>query len=104
MKKIILYLIITLFSVSVFAQTKINVTVLDAQSNAGLPGASVIVKGTTNGVSTDIDGKATINANAQDSIQVQMLGFETQIVAINSRCVICDYHHPLFVTNSFIYL
>jgi hypothetical protein len=47
----------------VFAQSRtITGTVTDADDGASLPGVSVVVKGTSIGTVTDIDGKFSINA------------------------------------------
>ena len=57
------FLMLTLFicvSMMGMAQVSISGTVSD-NSNEPLPGASVSVKGTTNGTSTDFDGKFSIN-------------------------------------------
>ena len=52
-----------LFSQNTFAQEQeITGTVKDTEG-VPLPGASVVVKGTTTGTQTDFDGNYTINAN-----------------------------------------
>jgi len=43
-----------------------------------LPGASVTIKGTTVGTTTDFDGVFSIDANQGDVIQISYVGFETQ--------------------------
>lgn len=68
----------------VFLQQKaINGKVLDA---AGEPiiGANVIVKGTTNGTITDIDGNFTLNVPSECILQVSYIGFNTQEVKVTS--------------------
>ena len=57
MKKLNLYLAILLFSCFTFAQTVVTGTIIDSEMGKGLPGASVLLKGTSNGVNTDFDGK-----------------------------------------------
>ena len=49
-----------------------------------LIGASVMVKGTTNGVATDIDGKFTLNVNKGATLVVSYVGYKTQEVTVNS--------------------
>ncbi|MGB5263431.1 MAG: carboxypeptidase-like regulatory domain-containing protein, partial [Lutimonas sp.] len=44
-----------------FAQTKISGKVND--ENGSLPGANVVVKGTTNGTTTDFDGNFSLEVN-----------------------------------------
>lgn len=57
----------------------VNGLVTDA---AGEPviGASVVEKGTTNGIMTDIDGKFTLNVAPNAIIQVSFVGYQTQEV------------------------
>lgn len=50
-----------------------------------LPGANVLVKGTTNGTQTDFDGNFTLNAPSNGTISVSYIGFVTQEVAINNQ-------------------
>ncbi len=85
MRKIILQLLFVLFSFASIAQNNVSIKVIEAQTNSVLPGASVVVKGTTNGSATDINGIATLSVNPTDTIVVQMLGFETQSVGVNNR-------------------
>ncbi|MEM1337756.1 MAG: SusC/RagA family TonB-linked outer membrane protein [Bacteroidota bacterium] len=54
-----------------------------------LPGASVVVKGTTNGTQTDFDGNYTLNDVASDATLVfSYIGYATQEVAVNGRSTI----------------
>ncbi len=54
-----------------------------------LPGANVLVKGTTNGTQTDFDGNYTINGVAGDATLVfSYLGFKTMEVAVNGQSTI----------------
>ncbi|MBX2952215.1 MAG: TonB-dependent receptor [Leadbetterella sp.] len=52
-------------------------TVLD-ETGAGLPGASVVIKGTNRGVSTDADGKFSINAGPGDILTISYIGYDSQ--------------------------
>lgn len=56
-------------------------TVYDDQ-NVPLPGASVLVKGTTTGTITDFDGNYSINANQGDILVFSYVGFNTQEVTV----------------------
>ncbi|MEM8926953.1 MAG: SusC/RagA family TonB-linked outer membrane protein [Bacteroidota bacterium] len=68
------------------AQT-VTGTVSDA--SGPLPGASVVVKGTTNGTQTDFDGNYTLNEVAGDATLVfSYIGFATQEVAVNGQTTI----------------
>lgn len=71
---------------NVYQQTRILVSgrILDS-SGQPVPGASVIEKGTTNGVDTDIDGKFTISVKSGSSLEVSCIGYETVSVAASEN-------------------
>ena len=50
-----------------------------------LPGANVIVQGTTRGTQTDFDGNFTIEADPNATLVVSYLGYVTQAVPVNGR-------------------
>ena len=71
-------------SVAIFGQTKLTGTVVDG-SNDALPGASVLVKGTSNGTSTDFDGKFTLKATTNSgTLVISFVGYATKEVAFSS--------------------
>lgn len=86
MKK--LYFILTLiFSAGIFAQ-EINVSgVVTDGSKATLPGTTILVRGTTKGTTSDIDGKFTISAKMGDVLQFSFVGFETKNVTVTGSTV-----------------
>ena len=47
-----------------------------------LPGAPVIIKGTTTAVTTDIDGKFSIVANAGDKLIISYIGYEQEVIDV----------------------
>ena len=77
MKKILLICLCLLSYLSLFAQRTINGKVTDS-SGETLIGATVIQKGTSNGVITNIDGIFTISLlpNVPEIIQVSMIGYK----------------------------
>ncbi|WP_372973216.1 carboxypeptidase-like regulatory domain-containing protein, partial [Muriicola sp.] len=66
------------------AQQTITGTVTD-DLGAPLPGANVLVKGTTNGTQTDFDGNYTITADANAVLVFSYIGFARQEVPVNGR-------------------
>lgn len=84
----VLFLSLFLFaSIGAIAQSEktITGTVLSAADNMPLPGATVIVKRTTNGTSTDFDGKFSLSLNNSGTILViSYIGYLTEEVAITS--------------------
>ncbi|WP_411028952.1 SusC/RagA family TonB-linked outer membrane protein [Spongiimicrobium sp. 3-5] len=66
---------------------EVSGTVSDA--SGPLPGASVVVKGTTNGTQTDFDGNYTISDVGSDAtLVVSYIGFSTQEIAVNGQTTI----------------
>ncbi len=53
-----------------------------------LPGATIIVKGTTNGTTTDFDGNYTVDANSEATLVVSFVGYVTQEVAVAGQSTI----------------
>ena len=69
-----------------FAQTKITGKVIDGEFSGGLPGASVAVKGTSNGVTTDMDGSFELTTNTESGqIVISFVGYETKTVAYKAQ-------------------
>ena len=79
MKQLLTVLVMMFTSLTAFAQ--VTGTVSDAETNEPLAAATVVIKGTTTGVSTGFDGSFSISANARrDSLQVSFVGYESQTV------------------------
>ncbi|MBC3758286.1 carboxypeptidase-like regulatory domain-containing protein [Hyunsoonleella sp. SJ7] len=75
---------VLLFATVAMAQSTIKGTVIDADLNTPLPGANVIEKGTTNGVSSDFDGNFTLNSeNNSGSIVVTYVGYGSVTISFN---------------------
>ncbi|MBJ6145215.1 TonB-dependent receptor [Siccationidurans sp. BT559] len=70
-----------------FAQSRtVTGRVTDQKTGEGLPGATVLLKGTTTGVSTSVDGRFTLNVpETGGTLVISSLGMATQEVAIGSR-------------------
>ena len=58
--------------------------VLD-ETGAGIPGASIVVKGSTRGVTTDVDGSFEFEVAAADVLQISYLGYETQEITVGAQ-------------------
>lgn len=66
----------------------VTCTVLD-ETGAPLPGAGVVIKGTTNGSVTDMNGTATIsNVPADAILSVSYIGYEAVDVPVNGRATV----------------
>ncbi|NDV70255.1 TonB-dependent receptor [Dysgonomonas sp. 25] len=74
-------------SIPIYAQDNMQVegTVIDAVSGETLIGVTVAQKGTSNGTSTDLDGKYSISVPQGTTLTFSYVGFETQEVRVNSN-------------------
>ncbi|MFD2721612.1 SusC/RagA family TonB-linked outer membrane protein [Hymenobacter monticola] len=80
-----LLLLLTLAGRSWAQSRSVSGRVLDKTTNEGLPGVSVIVKGTTTGTATDADGRFTLNVTAPTTVlQFKYLGYLTTEQAVGN--------------------
>jgi TonB-dependent starch-binding outer membrane protein SusC len=89
-KVLLLGLTLLLTSALAFAQSRvITGTVTSTEDNMGVPGATVLVKGTTIGTATDLDGKYSINVPAGSNVLVfSFVGLGSQEVTIGNQSTI----------------
>lgn len=69
-------------------QTKLITGVVTDQNGDPIIGANVIVKGTTNGTITDIDGKYSLNVAPTEILIVTYIGYNREEIKIEGRSVI----------------
>ena len=87
MKKLLSVLFLLSFTLaSVYAQNiQVKGTVVSGSDNEPLPGVNVVVKGTTNGGITDLDGNFTLSVPADATLSITYIGFRSQEVAVNGK-------------------
>lgn len=86
--KTLFFGLFSLLTVTLYAQTSVSGTV---RSDAGelLPGVSIIVKGTSTGVITDIDGNYSISVTGAQSVLVfSFVGMQSQEVSVDGRSTV----------------
>jgi TonB-linked SusC/RagA family outer membrane protein len=85
-----LFLIFFGFAINVMhAQVMVRGTVTAAGDNETLPGVNIVLKNTTRGTTTDLDGRYQLEAANREQILVfSYTGYETQEIVIGSRDVI----------------
>ncbi|WP_080239692.1 SusC/RagA family TonB-linked outer membrane protein [Spirosoma rigui] len=82
------WIVLLFCTVSAYAQSKVSGRVVDDQQQ-GLPGVSVVVKGTTTGSVTDGNGNYSLSApDKNGSLVFSYIGFTTQEVPINNQSTI----------------
>ena len=78
-----------MFVTALYAQTHtVSGTVIDKDANEPLIGANVLIKGTTIGTVTDLDGKYTLQAGDKDILVFSYLSMKTIEEPVNGRTVI----------------
>jgi iron complex outermembrane receptor protein len=83
MKKLFTIICITL-AVITNAQNTFTAKVLDSENAEALIGASLTLKGTTNGISTDVNGLATLTniPNGEHIISISFIGYEEEYLRL----------------------
>ncbi|MGC6422756.1 MAG: carboxypeptidase-like regulatory domain-containing protein, partial [Flavobacteriaceae bacterium] len=66
-----------------FAQQTIQGLVTD-ESGVPLPGATVVVEGTSDGTTTDFDGNFSISATDGQNLLISFVGYQTLTVAVGA--------------------
>jgi iron complex outermembrane recepter protein len=66
-------------------QQTVSGTVKDATTGEVLTGVSVVIKGTSKGVATDIDGKYSLQADAKDVLVFSFIGYDPKEVAVGDN-------------------
>lgn len=92
MKKIILksfLLLLFVFTNTMLAQkTTVTGTVVDMGTQTPILGVNILVKNTSNGVTTDFNGEYAVSAEANAVLIFSYIGFKTKEVLINGQKVI----------------
>ncbi|RIA08684.1 TonB-linked SusC/RagA family outer membrane protein [Flavobacteriaceae bacterium MAR_2010_72] len=90
MKTRLKLLLLLLFATSsIYAQVvTVKGVVTSADDGLPLPGANVIILGTSRGTSTDFDGNYSISVNAGEVLEFSSLGFRTTTVTVSNQTTI----------------
>ena len=67
-----------------FAQEKTVSGTVSDNNSLPLPGATVLIQGTTTGTSTDFDGNYSISTNVGDVLKFSYVGYSTQSVTVGA--------------------
>ena len=87
MKKIYFFALL-LMQLSSYAQNHLIQGVVSDENDEGLPGATIIIKGTTIGTVTDINGEFSLEAFPDTLIIVSYSGYERQEISINNQTIL----------------
>ena len=81
-------LVFILFINTAFAQQNVKGKITDATTGETLIGVSVLVKGSTTGTQTDVNGTFSITAPANSTLTFTYVGYTTQEVVVNNQTTI----------------
>ena len=76
-----------ILEVEIIAEVEVTGSITD-ENGGGLPGASVVIKGTNIGTTTDLEGNYKLNVNEDAILTISYVGYLTQEVSIAGRSTI----------------
>lgn len=78
----LIVLLFSIFAQNILAQTAIQGIVMDKKYKEPLTGAAILIEGTTNGTTADIDGNYTLNVNpGKYTLIISYVSYKTQKIA-----------------------
>jgi iron complex outermembrane receptor protein len=77
-------LVVFMISSGVFAQQVVSGSITDEEGNP-LPGATVIIQGTNNGVTTDFDGNYSISVERGQTIEASFIGYQVTTAIVGDQ-------------------
>ncbi len=78
-----------LIAASLYAQNiQVKGTVIDAQTGEGVPFASIVVKGSTQGASSDADGNYSITVASNATLEFSSVGYQTKDINVSGKSTI----------------
>ena len=83
--RLLLLLAACLFTATAWAQTKPVSGRVVGSDGSGIPGVTVLERGTTNGTSTSVDGTFSLSVQSGASLVISSVGYAGQTVAVGSQ-------------------
>lgn len=81
--KLFLLMMLLLTYSSSFAQTgEVTGTIIDANDKSTIPGASILIKGTVTGTTSDINGVFRLSVKPNTTLVISFVGYKTQEVVV----------------------
>lgn len=87
-KPLFLWALIGLFHLNGFAQDIVSGRVTDSNTGQGLPGVNILVKGSTTGAVTDVDGNFLLNVSPEDVLVITSVGYVSQEITVGAQSTI----------------
>ncbi|WP_296621719.1 TonB-dependent receptor [Marivirga sp.] len=74
---------------NLYAQDRtVSGTVTDSKTGEGLPGVNVLVVGTSDGATTDFDGKYKVSVSGDTNLKFSYIGYKSQTIEVGSKSVV----------------
>ena len=86
--RILLSIIFIFFYSNIYSQEKKISGKISDENNEELPGATIIIKGTTKGTVSDINGYYELNVQNNDTITISFSGYMRQNIAVANKSII----------------
>jgi len=85
--RILIFFFLTVLSFSAYSQTvTITGKVTSEEEQKGIPGVTVVIRGTTKGTVTDLDGNYSLQGiSPADTLRFSYIGYETREIAVGAR-------------------
>src|SRR5258706_6165588 len=97
MKKLVLSLGVLLCNYLLFAQQSYTIKVIDSKTGNPIEGASVRLKTSRNGTSTNSNGNCSIQANANDILEITSIGFTSQSLKLGNQTAVTIAMEPVSI-------
>ncbi|MGF7140201.1 SusC/RagA family TonB-linked outer membrane protein [Roseimarinus sediminis] len=95
-KRTLLTTILLLSSfVVTFAQQQITGRITSSEDKQGIPGVNVVIKGTSAGTITDIDGNFSLKASVGDTLNISFVGMQPATQAVGNETYYAIVLNPL---------
>src|SRR5688500_397325 len=87
-RRLIVCGMLLLVSMFTFAQERTVAGTVKDEAGVALPAVNIIIKGTTTGTTTDVDGNFSINVEPDDVLSFSFIGYETEEVSVGTQTFI----------------
>ncbi|WP_194974905.1 SusC/RagA family TonB-linked outer membrane protein [Aquiflexum lacus] len=83
-----IFLFLLALSLNVYGQSRVVKGLVTDESNEPVPGTTVIVKGTTSGTTTDLDGNYSISVSDNAVLVFSFIGFISKEITVGNNSII----------------
>ena len=85
---LLLFIAFESFAVNNIQDIVITGTVTDAENNEVIAGANIVIKGTTKGTITDLDGNYSLEVSEDAILVISFIGYQTQEISVSGQATL----------------